>query len=800
MKLLRKITPALFIVVALSLLASLPLLKNAGLPNGSDVLYQVYRVGEMGRSWEHGMPFPRWAEGLYYGYGSPLWHFYASLTYYIATMFSRYLLLTSVDALRLVVVFSFLGMGVSMFAFMRRQLNELAGVLAAAAYVFSPYVLFTEPYARGTYPELLAFAIFPLVMWRFSALLRLPNGVNIAFASVCLYFLAISHNLMAIVLGALLIGWLLWAGVATALANRESWRLALRPYAFALLSVAFGLGLASYFWIPLILESHTVNLQNLTGVALLNYNNFFVRLDQLIQPMPLNDLGAITGLRNVTILGVAQWVGAWGGLITVLALVGMAIRQKRHDDALLRQGVYFALASVVLIFFVLPASSFLWDNLRPLQYLQFPWRLLGPVAFCLAFLVGMNALWLTRLPKIVQTLLSGAMLCVIVAFGIPGLTVPEWTNITVDTSIGAYHASEVAGLQRGTTFTDEYRPRNVFTLPDAVPALLDDYADGYPINKAHVADNVQATPIENSPIWLEWRVIAPQDFQMEVYTFYWEGWRAEVDNVLVEITPSPEHGFITFPVTAGNHDVRVYLATTPARILGGILSAIALITMLGVVAIRINNDEAFVYQTPLRPKDDETFFSLWSRQNPTVYTPLFGMSMGAIVAIGLAIANPIDVFWRNSAPSTSPATYVVQYNLDNGTSVIGYDINKTTFQRGDTVEISVYWYPRETATVNYSSFVHIGIFGTPPLAQADKLHPADRVMTEWWQPTGYLYDSYSIRLPNDLPSGEYEIMVGMYTCELMPADNCGNGYRPSVNDAEGNLLGDVVRLLTIKVE
>ncbi len=780
---LKRFDGWLILVVLLSLLAVLPLAKNAGLPNGSDVLYHTYRVGEMARSWENGMPFPRWAEGLYYGYGSPLWNFYASFTYYTTTIFVRYVGMSALDALRLFQALCFVLMGTGMYLYTKQQAGKLAGVLAAAAYLFAPYIIYTEPYARGVYPEIYALSLFPWILWRLSGVLRVPSGANIALASVFVYLLAVAHNLMAVTLTIVVLCWLGWNVVAVFLADRPNWRHNLRPYLLVLVCLMLGLGLSGYFWIPVILESGTVNLQNLTGVSLLDYRNFFVSLGALLQPMPLNDLGAINGLRNVSVLGVVQWIGGLTGFLAVLWAIREAWRKGERDHPLLRNGVFFGIVAIVMIAFVTPATGFIWDSVRGLQFLQFPWRLLGPIAFLLAYMVGMNALWIAKLPRMTGGIVGGALLAMIVVFSIPALTVAEWSNTQVDTSIGAYHQSEVAGLQRGTTFTDEYRPRTVYTLPDEVPSLLADYANGGTVNKANVPVGVTATPTLYSPSWLEWLVVTPTDFQMEVYTFYWEGWRAAIDDKPVDITPSLEHGLITFPVPAGSHTVRVYLGSTSSRLGGNILSTISLTILLAIVAIRIN---------------------VYKRYNPDLPdvapVPLPIVGVFAAGALALALLNPIGVFYRNSLPSTSPASVTVEYNVGEGVKVIGYDLNGTTFKAGDTVRLVVYWYPTEEATVNYSSFVHIGTLGLPPLAQRDKMHPADRVMKQWWKPTGYLYDEYEIKLPETMPSGEYDVMVGLYTCELMPENACGNGYRPIITDAQGNELGDVLPLASINVE
>ena len=110
-----RLDKGLLAVLLLTCFATIPLLSNVGLPNGSDVLYHTYRVGEMQRSWEHGVFFPSWAEGLYFGYGSPLFHFYASLTYYLTSIITIVFGASALDALRIVLMLSFFGCGCGMW-------------------------------------------------------------------------------------------------------------------------------------------------------------------------------------------------------------------------------------------------------------------------------------------------------------------------------------------------------------------------------------------------------------------------------------------------------------------------------------------------------------------------------------------------------------------------------------------------------------------------------------------------------------------------------------------------------------
>ena len=91
------------------------------------------------------------------------------------------------------------------------------------------------------------------------------------------------------------------------------------------------------------------------------------------------------------------------------------------------------------------------------------------------------------------------------------------------------------------------------------------------------------------------------------------------------------------------------------------------------------------------------------------------------------------------------------------------------------IELVVYWYGREPIEYGYATFVHVST-GGPPVAQADKQNPAGRPTLEWTS-VGYIRDPYIIDLPPDLASDDYQLTVGLYTCETRPPGECGNGDR-----------------------
>ncbi len=781
----RSIDPGLVLVVALTAFVLIPLLRNTGLPNGPDVLYHSYRVAEMNRSWSHGLLFPTWAEGFYLGYGSPLFHFYARLTYVVASLFHVLLGLGALDALRALLALSLLGCSSGMYLFAKRRFGRLSGIIAGLLYVYSPYLMYTEAYARGTYPELLSFALFPWLLWRVDALRDKVSPVN--FLSLVLLQAALinAHNLMALVLTGMTLAWIAFEAALQYL-NREASRLAWRPAVWALLAMALGAGAAATFWLPVLLESDSVHLQNLTVAGLLDYREAFVRLSDLLAAPPIHDAGAINGLSELKILGLAQWMLA---LLALAATAALYIRGYRslHPQSFL--GIlYFTIIALAMLILVLPGALPFWDSFRPIQFLQFPWRLLGPIAACLAIIGGANGLWLARLDSRPQISLAASLVALPILLAIPLFYVPEWRHETLDTSIAAYHAEETAKRQLGTTFTGEYRPRHVHSVPDPTAHLLLDYADGYPIDKLNhsiLPAGSAAELIRNSPQAHEWRINTSQDFVAEIYNFYWLGWRAEIDGRPVEITPSPHHGLITFPVPSGEHKVRLYLGSTPARDLAAWASLLSILLSVGAATLLRRR-----WAMP-RP-----YWNIAPLSRPSTVGALLG---GGIALLCVLVFFQEGLAWHNSPPGEAlPAQFRTRFTLDDSLQVLGYDLSADVLRPGDHLRLRVYWYALEEIDVNFSSFLHLST-GGPPQAQVDKLHPAGRAISEWWGPDGYIVDTYDLRLPEQLSAGEYQLIVGLYTCELMPADDCGNGYRPRVTDEAGDDVGDSVPLTSIRV-
>ena len=78
----RRFDLGLAAALAVALVAAWPFLARPSLPQFTDAEMHVYRAGEILFSLRQGVLWPRWAPDFYYGYGYPIFNYYASLTYY----------------------------------------------------------------------------------------------------------------------------------------------------------------------------------------------------------------------------------------------------------------------------------------------------------------------------------------------------------------------------------------------------------------------------------------------------------------------------------------------------------------------------------------------------------------------------------------------------------------------------------------------------------------------------------------------------------------------------------------------
>ncbi len=120
---------------------------------------------------------------------------------------------------------------------------------------------------------------------------------------------------------------------------------------------------------------------------------------------------------------------------------------------------------------------------------------------------------------------------------------------------------------------------------------------------------------------------------------------------------------------------------------------------------------------------------------------------------------------------TSPQS-IVQANLNDTIELTGYAWQENT----DIPTMVLFWHPLSDPNVDYTMFLHLRDEAGATLAQRDG-QPLNGVYpTSQWQPNETIIDP--VQLPQDVPPGDYQLVVGLYdlqTLERLPVQNDTSG-------------------------
>jgi hypothetical protein len=759
---LRRVDPGFLAVLALAALALWPFLSRPGLPRFTDAELHVYRLAELARLVVAGEVYPRWAPNFYFGYGYPIFNYYAPLSYYAGLPVALLPWWDAVDGVRAVFMLSLLAGALGAYAFTRTHWGRDAGVVAAAAFSFAPYVLYVDPHARGDLAETTGVALFPVALWAVDRLRQGSMGAWLLAVGL-VAALILSHNLLALASFALLLAWTAWQ-----CAGRQE------PGPVCLLrlgALMAGVGVAAFFWLPVALEQRAVNLSTLIGDGgHFDYRNHFLTLAQLLAPSGRLDWGATEAAFHLN-LGLLQWLlAATAGLL----LLARTVRAPRR-------ALFFVLASAILMALMLPLSAPAWESVPLLPYFQFPWRLLALMATVLAVLAGVAAETLVRrLSDGGRRWLPTLLVSLIILSSLPLLQPPPWSPEPWDTTAGGVLAEEMRGRWLGTTSTADFVPATVDVIPRPTEQVVEAIRAGEQPDRVNRATLPEATSVRVErlrPLHTRYLVSSDEPFPLRLFQFAFPGWQARVDGEPVATEVGRPEGFLVIPLPAGEHIVDVELVSTPAQRAAWIASAASVVVALAVgLWLR--------QRQPLPP--DESEAALPAKGSST------GRILVAVLACALVYAGLVAGGWlhvESTGFEAIPAQQDLFASFSGEIALIGFDA-PSAVRPGRTLTVTLYWKAQEEVSENYQVFVHLLRLDGTIAAQSDKLNPGD-FPSRRWPLDRYVRDQHRLALPADLPPGAYRLSAGLW----LQAEE----VRLPVIDDAGRIAGDTVPLGAVAV-
>jgi hypothetical protein len=778
----RGFDPGFLVVLLISLLAVWPLISRPSLPEGTDAELHIFRLHELSYLIRGGEFYPRWAPNFYHGFGYPIFNYYAPLIYYAALPFELLPQIDAVQASKIVLVGGMLLAAIGAYGFVRDNWGQRAGYVAAALYVYAPYIHYIDPHVRGALPEAISFGIFPLALWALDRLRRRGTPWPWLAAVLLVAAVILSHNLMGFFFYATLFAWGLWQFVLVLRSSRktgEGFGVKTGNITLIFGALALGLGLSAFFWLPVFLERDAVTLSTLIGAGdNYDFRTHFLDFAELLSLSTPPDWGATQSLLRFN-LGLGQWIAG------VLGLVMMLLNRVRERW----QVAFFALSSVFVLFLMTAASQVVWETIPFLPYFQFPWRLLGAAAFFLAVLgaAGVNGL-IESIPSIRAgkrpALVTAGAVLVPMILALPLSQPAPWPDFGEVNTL-RMSLIENSGRWLGTTSTADYVPATIDMLPSRRGEVVAPIGQGQPpdrINREAMPAGTIVTTENVRPLLTRYHVSAPKQFRLRLYQFDFPGWEVTIDGQPAETELAQPEGFIVVLVPEGEHVVEVVFSSTPDRTMAWIISLLSLgsaIFIVWVILARRNNEliekETAIYDNTGTLKKD------WP-----VVAVVGGFSLLII------LLEPLGLFHYASKGNEIDIPAVAHYaNFGDQIALLGFDSIIEEVNAGPVIEVTLFWRALRSLEVDYQVFIHILDSDGNLVAQSDKLNPGE-FPTRRWPTERYVPDYHRLLLSSHTPPGLYTVAIGLW----VQAD----GWRlPLFNDS-GEQIGDYEPLFTVEVK
>lgn len=542
------------------------------------------RIAEMSRALLHGHIPVRWSANFGYGYGMPLFSFYAPLPYLIGSLV--YLLsgnlLLSVKALWLIPsVVGFLGA----YLLGKRLYGFWGGLVAAVLFSLAPYRA-VNLFVRGAIGEIWGVMFFPWVLYGLLLIVqRVRHGWSIATLS--LIGVILSHNLMTLMFFPFAF---ILAGISWLLESHRMSRLDRVQTGIGLVG-AFALSIVStlFYTLPALLEKNFTQVEERILSGYFHYSQHFLYIRQFFKPEwqyggsqwgPDDDMSFFLGHVQIALL-FASLLAVLVVVVTlwrkILAKTCQASYRKLLHAAVRVIQPYLsarhALIAVlfpslaVSLFLTLHRSIAIWDAISPLQVAQFPWRFLSLSLFFIAMIGG----WAV-------SRLASRRLIMVVTFVVIGISsVVSWQYFQPESYLNS-------STELYYSDPDRIQQQMSDILPDFIPAGLD---PALPPKGERVYDvrqgDAQLVQTVSKTHYSQYQVSVRADATITLPIAWFPGWSVWVNGTRIDSHPN-EQGLLEFDLPIGESTVEAVFERTPTRQLADTLS---LLGMLAVVSIAL---------------------------------------------------------------------------------------------------------------------------------------------------------------------------------------------------------------------
>lgn len=491
----------------------------------------------------------RWVPDMGYGFGFPLFNYYPPLPYLVGQLF-RLVSFSFVDTVKIVFLLSFIFSGISMYFFSKEFFGKVGGILSSVFYIWAPYHA-VDVYVRGAMNEAWAFVWFPLILWTGYGLFKSEKKkvtkwiIGLALSWTGLF---LSHNLMVLIFTPVFGVWIFFF-----LLKDKNWGKIISFVKSGLLA----LGLTAFFTLPAILEQKYVQVDTLVN-GYYEYIAHFASFGQIFLSRFWGYGPSVWGLNDEMPFQIGHIHWMLSLIILILVFVNI-IKNKKKTEVVYFVILFFILVGWFAAFMIHSKSTFIWQLIPTLKFVQFPWRFLTLVTFSFSFIVGSLALFI---PKKLGYLLFGILSV--------GLIVFNWSYfLPYDGKMGPLTDKEKFSgkawdLQQTAGIFD-YLPKGAVTAPKEPMRALSEVMKGE-VSTTNLIEGTNKASFTAD--------VVSNGATLRIGIFKFPNWTAYIDGKKVETYIPKEEmwGRMYMDVPKGEHKITLKLLDTPLRIISNIIS------------------------------------------------------------------------------------------------------------------------------------------------------------------------------------------------------------------------------------
>lgn len=525
---MKKQTLVLICIGIVLLLPVLLPLFHPYISGTADGFAHKFRLVSFHTSINQGNIRPRWIGDLALGFGGPLFLFNYSLPYYIADIFYR-IGFSIHSSGQLLLGFTLIASGITMFFLAKKLWGPWAGIIAAITYSYAPYHLLTV-YSYEAWGEALAYVFPPLILCLF--IIKKYKLVVIAWALFIL-----THNISSYIASPFII--------LFCFAYKKDISFIVKMFITSVFLTAF-------HWLPSIALTDTIKINELFQKEMGMRFAFFKPIVQQI-------------LTNITVLKTSHvaYYEFTVGLPILLALLASIPKLKKQ---LLIIACFITV--IMALIFTDPVSDYVY-NLRPLQFVLYPYRWLFVATFAGSLMSGF-LFKKTTIP-------SFLFLAIVIICGLP-FTKPSLDQFSFEKNF--FEKPQLIAFALPTLKSmgsTEFLPKNM-----DMNFLFEKEQDYLNITHTFPAKFEGDAKITNTKIKQETlaaTIDASKNTTITINTAFYPNWKATVDKEPTAITQDT-FGRMQISVPKGNHLIQLRFGYSLIEKIGYAISILGLIWLI----------------------------------------------------------------------------------------------------------------------------------------------------------------------------------------------------------------------------